>query len=238
MRALLIVALVGCASGPNVDAVIASHHHDRTIAAPAVRAPRPWEVGQWTLSKTSSQGHVGTIRRSIVAKDACGFWLEVVATSPRGRTITKTCYRSQLASSANPAAELDALQAIMIRQGGRTIVIDFRNGKNPAKKLQMQTQLQQRVSLAWQSPSSDELATIVVPAGRFEGAAHVVARLWVEQSMQTAQAWLHPAVPIDGVVKESATDGSELELLDYGLTGAKSELPSFDEQLSESGLAD
>ena len=91
MRALLIVALVGCAKAPNVDTVIASHHHDRTIAAPAVRTPRPWEVGQWTLSKTSSQGHVGTIRRSIVARDACGMWLEVVAQSPRGRTITKTC---------------------------------------------------------------------------------------------------------------------------------------------------
>ena len=236
MRALVITVLVGCgANAPNVDEVIASHHHERTIAAPAARTMRPWQVGQWALYKVTSGAEVGTLRRAVVAQDTCGLWIETVAQSHHGRTVMKACYRAQ-PTSADPAAAMDALQAVMVREGTRTIVVDFRDGKNPASKHVMEARLRDSITLAWESPPSEELSTVVVPAGRFEGAAHVISRAWVEQSMHTADAWLHPDVPLGGDVKVTSTDGSTEELLDYGLTGAKSELPTFDEQLANSGL--
>jgi len=240
MRALLMVALSACgASATNVDAVIASHHHDRTIAAPTTRTLRPWLVGQWTLYKASANGEVGYVRHAIVATDVCGTWIESVAQSHHGRTVTKACYRGSPTSWADPAAELDALQAVMVREGDRTTVMDFRNGQNPNTRRAMHARLQRDFKLAWESPpSGEELTTVIVPAGRFEGVARVVSRLWVKQSMQTIETLIHPEVPLDGAIKITATDGSEQVLLDYGLTGAKSELPSLDEQRRDSAFGD
>jgi hypothetical protein len=237
MRMLILAVLAACGgSAQDVDTVIAAHHHDRTIAPSTTRRIRPWQVGQWTLSKVTSGNEIGYVRQSIVAQDACGIWLESAAQSRHGRTVSKACFRAAPTHEVDPTAELDALQAAMVRQGSRTVVVDFRNGQNPNTKRTMMANLKNTVTFAWESSPSDELTTVAVPAGRFEGVAHVVSRLWIDQSMQTVDTWIHPDVPISGAVKSVATDGSDSELLDYGLTGAKSELPGFDEHLRDTGM--
>jgi hypothetical protein len=63
------------------------------------------------------------------------------------------------------------------------------------------------------------------PAGTFDacdkvqGTVSFVGRSW------TSTAWSHPAVPINGAVKSRGVDNpSQMDLVEFGLTGAKSEL--------------
>jgi hypothetical protein len=222
-----------------IDAVLAAHQkHNRYIAAARSLAPRPWAVGQWTLYRLSSPGHVGYMKHSIVAKGTCGFWLETMVVSGRydDRLVVKVCFRAMPDLHTDPATEVDLYQAFMSRQGRRTVVIDFRNGQNPNTKRMVRELLQSFIALAWQSAPQAQAQDTVVPAGTFAGAARVTARVIFLESLTTVEAIVHSDVPIGGTLKSASANGGEIILLDFGLAGATSDLPDFDEHLRDTGL--
>jgi hypothetical protein len=239
--AMVGLVLVACGGAPHgsVEAVLAAHpQQDRTIPAQNGRDLAPWSVGQRALYKVSRRSGVSYVIHSVVARGACGYWVEHVEQWPQQRRVVKSCFSSMPRPDMDASARSELLQAVMGREGRRTLVLDFRNGKNPRTKQLFTTPRETGVTLAWESPPSDELGTIVVPAGRFEGSAKTLSRVWVMESMHNLEVWTHPAVPITGAIKATSTTGAEIVLLDFAMTGAKSELPDFDEHLRETGLDD
>lgn len=234
---MLVVVTIGC--GPPRDAadVLAAHRpRDRRIPSTHEGAVRPWVVGQWTLYKESAAGKVGYSKHAVVAVGPCGTWIESIFVSDKydDRLTLKTCFRG-----ANPGSlhdGLDSMQAVMMRKAQRTIVIDFRNGQNPNTRRLMKAEYANFVTLAWQSAPSTEQREVVVPAGHFLGAQKIVTTLWVDQSLHHAEVWTHDDVPLSGAIKVVDDLGTESVLLDYGMSGATSDLPDFDAQLEESGL--
>src|SRR6185369_981645 len=68
-------------------------------------------------------------------------------------------------------------------------------------------------------------ADVSVPAGTFRGCFRRDGNLVFSSMSTPSTIWAHPAVPISAIVKAESSDGkSRLELADYGLTGAKSEM--------------
>ena len=76
-----------------------------------------------------------------------------------------------------------------------------------------------------------ERETVEVPAGTFEGSAKVPREMSYQGVSLTADVWLHPAVPLTGMVRfmgrgeggqPSARGGHQLELLAFGSRGAES----------------
>lgn len=236
--AALLVLFIGChAESRDVAHVIAAHRsHDRRIEPSPSLAPRPLAVGQWTLYKISDGKSVGYSKHAVVAVGTCGTWIEstYVADKWDDRFIIKACFQKQKAGPISDS--LDDMQAVMTRQGTRTLVIDFRNGQNPRTKQLMKMVYANFATLAWQSAPSVEQQEVVIPAGHFVGSQKIVTRVWIEQSLHGAEAWTHSDVPISGAIKVVGNNGSESVLLDYGLSGAKGELPDFDEHLAATGL--
>ena len=81
-------ALVATACGPSIDPA-AKADIDRRVAtlapgaqtfpAPAVFAPRPMAVGQWTMHKMlDDKGQPSFMTYKIVGEEAGAFWIEVV----------------------------------------------------------------------------------------------------------------------------------------------------------------
>lgn len=235
MRALaLFCLLAGCAETRNAPDVLAAHgQQERRIAASTSAAPRPWAVGQWTLYKFNDGQHVGYSKHAVVATGTCGTWIESTYVDDRwdDRFIIKTCFDKP---TAGVLIDPDSMQATMVRQHDRTLVMDFRNGQNPHTKQLMKNNYARFVTLAWQSAPATEQAEITVPAGHFGGAHKIVTRLRVEQSLHGVEVWTHPDVPLGGTIKLSADNGAQSVLLDYGLSGAKGELPDFDQHLADS----
>ena len=90
----------------------------------------------------------------------------------------------------------------------------------------MQTQMKGTVAALFQiaNPKRIEGApqqTVKVKAGTFKGCYKIKGPGVAFGVKQLATHWVHPSVPLPGIVKTVAAEG-EMELDSYGLTGAKS----------------
>lgn len=65
---------------------------------------------------------------------------------------------------------------------------------------------------------------MTVPAGTFHGLVKASTKMHIFGSELTSTGYYHPAVPISGLVKSTSSNGVEMSLLDFGMSGAK---PSF-----------
>jgi hypothetical protein len=233
--ALMALLLIGCHASRDATDVIAAHGAlERRIEAAPSAAPRPWAVGQWTLYKISDGKTVGYSKHAVVAVGSCGTWIENIYVKDKyaDRLTLKACFKELEPGPIND--DLDNIQAVMSRRGGPTVVVDFRNGKNPRTKELMKQMIASFITLAWQSAPVTEQQELVVPAGHFVGSQKIVTTAWIEQSLHRADVWTHPDVPLGGAIKVVGDTGTESVLLDYGLSGASGDLPDFDEQLENS----
>jgi hypothetical protein len=63
---------------------------------------------------------------------------------------------------------------------------------------------------------------VTVPAGTFEGATRMRSPLSLHGITKHSEGYVHPAVPINGGVRSSTTDGEmTYELLDFGTNGGR-----------------
>ena len=69
-------------------------------------------------------------------------------------------------------------------------------------------------------PEGKDLS-ITVPAGTFIGTVKASTTMSVLGSTLTSTGYYHPEVPISGLVKSTASNGVQMSLLDFGMTGAK-----------------
>lgn len=61
---------------------------------------------------------------------------------------------------------------------------------------------------------------IQTPAGAFKGTTKATTTISFLGTSHAATTWLHPAVPLNGMVRSVTKDGETIELLDFGLEGA------------------
>ncbi len=237
-RVVLLFALVSaCHESRDAADVIAAHHAvERRMEASSNPVPRPWAVGQWTLYKVSDGKHVGYTKHVVAAIGPCGTWIESTYVDDKydDRFTIKACFKQLRPGPLRE--ELDDIQAVMSRQGRRTVVVDFRNGQNPRTKERMKLAFASIITLAWESAPATEQEEVTVPAGHFVGAQKIVTTAWILQSLHRTDVWIHSDVPLGGAIKVVADTGTESVLLDYGLSGAMGELPDFDEHLEQTGL--
>lgn len=62
---------------------------------------------------------------------------------------------------------------------------------------------------------------ITVPAGTFHGTVKASTTMQIFGNSLTSTGYYHPEVPISGLVKSTSSNGVEMSLLDFGMTGAK-----------------
>jgi hypothetical protein len=73
-----------------------------------------------------------------------------------------------------------------------------------------------------QSTMGVDSGTVSVPAGSFKGTLKSGSEVSFLGKKFFSDAWFHPSVPINGMVKSvSKNEDTVIELLDFGLSGAK-----------------
>jgi hypothetical protein len=244
---LLFAVLLGCApqSHEIKDVLEAHKSSDRYVEPPRSVSLRKWEVGQWVLYKISTEGRVGYVKHSVVDWTKCGVWLEtsVVLGDYADRTVFKVCFRKVPDERVDLDQQTDLFEAFMSRRADKTTAYDLDDERSRRKSLDTALRMIESFPIfAARGGIGSERHELVTRAGQFAGVHDVPARIRIGDKLHAVMISFHPEVPLGGMLDATATDEDDVkvmkvELLDYGLDGAKSELPDFD-KYAKAGFLD
>ncbi|MEZ4221042.1 MAG: hypothetical protein R3B13_08935 [Polyangiaceae bacterium] len=207
-RLLLVLALmlVGCPAKEESAAPSAS-------ATETAKSLIPLAVGQWTRHRvTRDDGTQSTIRYQVVAEEAGAFWVEVASGDGSG-TVIQLLLRRTGEDAELMAGRVRSPDGQIKESRGK----DFETHKEGFRQAISGTLLPKMAGL----PQKD----ITVPAGTFQGCFEEVRTTTVTQITAKNRTYVHPSVPITGLVKsETIGEQHKMELEAFGLTGAKSSM--------------
>ena len=218
---LVTLAACGASIDPamraSIDGQIAGLKPSDTVyPAPTTRAAMPLSPGQWTrLKLVRKDGTPSLATYKILGQEGDAFWLEVVTEQYSGRTVMK-----MLVAFAD---RTDPNQVEM-----RRLIVKLRD-RDP---IDYQEPLLSIVGGAYKSVAKGIVIrweglpqeTKKVPAGTFVDAYKADSEVTIMGFTSRAKSWSHTAVPVQGLVHSDGDDGSTIDLVAFGLTGATSEL--------------
>ena len=216
-RKIFVLACIGFAAcGPSIDSaskkdidqrIAALGHTGQSFPAAAALVPKPLVIGQWTqhLMMNEKGEHGGA------------FWFEVANENYYGKTVSKILVFP--GDRMNPGTM--EIRAVKLKdKSGKVSEVD-------GPSLQLMRSLWQgsinMLAVSWQGLPQESMPVI---AGTFNGCfkARTDASWGVWRSLSTT--WMHPMVPISGLVKSAGVDRpTSMELVGFGETGATSEIP-------------
>ena len=177
----------------------------------------PLAVGQWTRhSVRRADGTSSEMSYKVVGTEGDAFWIEIESGAPGSGTVISLLIT--LKDRKDPASS-DILAARMKLPGQemREVRGDSLNSTKDAYKKNMAQMFVPGLAGMAQED-------VTVPAGTFKGCYRRSEKTDVGDVHSETTLWTHPSVPITGLVRSKAKDGTGLELIAFGLTGAKSSL--------------
>jgi len=232
--ALLRVAipvLSGClfllACGPSLDSA-AKTDIDRRVAvlvpsgqafpAPAGLVPKPLLGGQWTQHKlTSDKGEHSLITYKIVGEDSGAYWVEVANESYYGKTVTKILL--SVGDRMNP----NTMEIRAVKMKDKNGKLSEWEGPTIQLGKSMWQGSVNMLAVSWQGLPQEAMNVV---AGNFTACFKARTDASWGGWHTSSTTWMHPAVPISGLVKSVGIDHpSTMELIGFGETGATSEIP-------------
>jgi hypothetical protein len=243
----LLALALGCAGTSNyeIETVLAKPQADHYVEPPRALAQKPWKIGQWTQYKIQSAKRLGYVKHRVVGEARCGWWFEtvVVFTDYEDRTVFKVCMRDMPDYRLELDEQRSMIGAYMTRRGDKTEARDLGEGRNQRARDTVVRMLEGFAMFARRGELEEGNSEVEVRAGQFTGVVRFPARIWLDDEAHAATIYYHPEVPLGGIVKAIAYDEDdqkvlEIELLDYGFEGARSELPDFNHYARTVGLAD
>lgn len=180
--------------------------------------PLDWAAGQWTRHRISMGGSDASLTYKIIERRGDDYRLEVVSEHP---TQGKTVLQFELTLKSVREAHNSTIKAAKVKLPNGAVQ-EFKGAL--LKTMQgMYKHFLGFLSLPDLASMSRE--DVTVPAGHFPGCYRNDKPANIPNVPKTGPSWVHFSVPISGVVKVSAVDGStQMELLDFGVSGAEPEL--------------
>ena len=190
----------------------------QSFAAPAVLVPKPFVVGQWTQHRLlNEKKEPSLITYKIVGEDSGAFWVEVANESYYGKTVTKLLLF--IPDRANPQTmEIRAVK--MKDKDGR--VSELQGAMVQLMRSAYEGAINM-LAVSWQGLPRESVS---VTAGRFSDCFKARTNASWGVWHASSATWMHPVVPISGLVKSEGIDRpASMELVGFGETGATSEIP-------------
>ncbi len=217
----LCIAACGASIDPamraDIDRQVASMTtRDTTYPAPTATQPMPLAVGQWVkLKLTDKEGKPSLMTYKIVGQEGDAHWVEVVTEQYSGKTVLKML----LALGDRTDANKVEIRRLTVKQRDRA-PMDY---QPPLLDLVKGTykSVARGLVVDWTSLPRE---TKTAPAGTFADCFTGNSEVSLFGFTSRAKSWSHPAVPIQGLVHSDGEDGSKIDLVDFGVTGATSEL--------------
>jgi hypothetical protein len=199
-----------------VDRRVAALHTTPASYAQEDGTPAQLEVGQWVEYKlTGSNKRPGFVTYKIVGRQGEAFWVETVLTTYQGKQETRMLI--DFGDRTDP--EKFKVHAVKMRSNDKPMDI-------PPGTLQLMQAMWKPVLssfvIDWSASAPRENAS--ASAGQFEGCYKRRLDIGIGAYHQKSDAWLHPTVPINGIVKSASVgkNPSLTELTAFGNQGATS----------------
>jgi hypothetical protein len=226
---LLVLIAVGCdrssaggaAGGPRESAGTSGAQAPAQgghIARPSSSELSAFAVGQWSKYRIEMDDGTKTeITYKIVAQEQGAYWLEIVRGAADAGTVMQLLI--EVKNRADPSSL--TLTAAKIRMPNGHVRELRGEMLEPTAEGYKKALADVFVAPLAGSPQED----VTVPAGTFHGAYKRQQKIETSKASSEQTVWVHPAVPISGVVKsEEISKPNKTVLLAYGMTGAQSEM--------------
>ncbi|MBI3200455.1 MAG: hypothetical protein HYZ29_02860 [Myxococcales bacterium] len=188
------------------------------VGRPSATELAPFAVGQWSKYRTTlDDGTTAEITYKIVGEEQGAHWVEIVRGAAEAGTVMQLLVKLSNRSDPNSIE----IKAARIRMPNSQVK-ELREDKlGPSADGYKRALADIFVPNLAGSPQED----VTVPAATFRGAYKRQQKMEVGQAQSDQNVWIHPAVPISGVVKsEEIGKPAKTELITWGTTGAKSEM--------------
>lgn len=179
-------------------------------------SPPPLAVGQWVDYRlTGSNKRPGFASYKIVGRQGEAFWVETTLTTYSGKQETRMLI--DFGDRTDP--EKFKVHAVKMRSNDKPV--DIPDGTLQLMQAMWKPVLSTFV-IDWSASAPRENAS--AGAGQFEGCYKRRMDIGIGAYHQKTDAWLHPAVPINGIVRSASVgkNPSLTELIAFGNDGAVS----------------
>lgn len=224
---LIFLSSVISGCGPSIDSAAKADIDKRiaamvpsgaAFAAPTGFVPKPVVVGQWTQHKmVSEKGQPSLLTYKIVGQEGDAYWVEVANENYYGKTVTKILLF--MGDRTNPASM--QIRAVKMKDK------DGRVSELQGPMIHLMRSLYQSavnmLAVSWQGLPQEHVG---VTAGTFAACFKAMTDASWGVWRSSATSWMHPGVPISGLVKSiGISQPTTMELVGFGETGATSEIP-------------
>lgn len=168
--------------------------------------------------KISKSSERSVEKMALVGKQGDGWIIEMQSLAPRSESITQILVKGM--DSAPHIDNIDGLDIIWIKIQSKDGSVETIEGPMLTMTKGLFKKALAGLQNHFQMPV--DRGTVRVPAGTFNGAVKASNDAVMMGKKYQADIWLHPSVPINGMVKSIHKDSDIVsELLDFGLSGAK-----------------
>jgi len=212
------LALSGCSgsqkkAGP-FDSMIKSGN--KTLAAKKFTKPMPWAAGQYVVMGTMDDGEIESVTKSLVVRKEAGGWVfETITINDDNETtgMQMLVKGMDTAIAKGNTSQIKVIWVKMLQKDGKVEKIE-------GDALTFYNMILQSTwnNLIISGAKYTAGGAVKVPAGNFAGTTKVHTAVKVVFTTIEGDSYLHPDVPVNGVVK-SVVKGDSTELIDFGFNG-------------------
>lgn len=180
--------------------------------------PPPLAAGQWVEFKlTGANKRPGFAKYQIVGQEGSAFWVETELTTYTGKQESRMLI--YFGDRIHP--ETMQVKSATLRNDGR--IIEYPPGTMNLMQAMWKPILRNFIIDWADAPREDA----TVPAGQFAGCYKRRITVSAGPYHQVGDAWLHPAIPINGMVRSVSVGNNQsiTELIAFGNEGATSTFP-------------
>jgi hypothetical protein len=220
LAVVLILTLSACSRSRSESSPAASSGPSQAaeVARPSGQTLAAFSTGQWTKYKVDlGDGQKTELTYKIVGEEEGAHWLEIVRGPAGAGTVIQLLVKVPNRNDPN-SLEIKAARIRMPNGHVRDI-----RGKmlEPTSEGYKRSLADIFLPALAGAPQED----VTVPAGVFRGCFKTLQKAETKDGSSSYNAWVHPTVPISGVVRsEEVGSKSKTELVAYGSTGAESEI--------------
>ncbi len=217
---ILGLVITGCSSAQKTNPHLDGYWQakGKSVAYKKFTTPKKWSAGQYVVVGNIDDGERKSVTTTTVVRKESGGWVfESISTDEDGKVsgMQMLIKGYEQAVSKNDASKISVVWAKILQPDGTVQKIE---GDLMTMYSVLLKSTWEKVIIGGGSYSKGE--AVSVPAGNFAGTTKLVASIKILFTTLTQISYLHPDVPVNGIVKATDEDGKVLlELLDYGFNG-------------------
>ena len=178
--------------------------------------PMKWAAGQYVVTGTIDDGEKVSITKFLVVGKESGGWIFETITTSKKKEVTgmqMLIKGFDQAVAKNDASQISIVWIKMLQKDGK---VDKIEGDGIMLYNMMLKSTWNNLIIAGENLTPG--GAVAVPAGTFSGTTKIHTKVKVVFSTIEGDSYMHPEVPVNGVVKSVSGD-TVTELIDFGFNG-------------------